>query len=130
MGLERPQARGRRGWARCRFALEAGEAAAFSLRYAGEPVRPIDPHVAERLLDVTASSWRAWSERCHYQGIGAELVRRSALALKGLVFHPSGALIAVPTTSLPEEIGGERNWEYRFTWLRVADAAGAVPARL
>ncbi len=102
------------------FALEAGEAAAFSLRYAGEPVRPIDPHVAERLLDVTASSWRAWSERCRYQGIGAELVRRSALVLKGLVFHPSGALIAAPTTSLPEEIGGERNWDYRFTWLRDA----------
>jgi len=102
------------------FSLREGEAAALTLRYAGEPTRPITAARATELLDLTVDSWRAWSGRCRYDGIGRELVHRSALVLKGLVYHPSGALLAAPTTSLPEEIGGERNWDYRFSWLRDA----------
>jgi GH15 family glucan-1,4-alpha-glucosidase len=105
------------------FDLRERESAAFALRYAGEPVRRIDPQVAGRLLDTTVLSWRRWSGRLRYDGVGRELVLRSALVLKGLVFHESGALLAAPTTSLPEETGGERNWDYRFTWLRDATLA-------
>jgi GH15 family glucan-1,4-alpha-glucosidase len=102
------------------FELSEGEAAALTLRYAGEPTRPITAARASELLDVTVRSWRAWSDRCRYEGVARELVVRSALVLKGLVYHPTGALLAAPTTSLPEEVGGERNWDYRFSWLRDA----------
>jgi GH15 family glucan-1,4-alpha-glucosidase len=72
------------------------------------------------LLQTTLCSWRAWSSRCAYAGAARELVLRSAIVLKGLVYHASGALLAAPTTSLPERLGGERNWDYRYTWLRDA----------
>jgi GH15 family glucan-1,4-alpha-glucosidase len=108
------------------FGLSEGEAAALTLRYAGRPTRPITAARAFELLDVTVQSWRAWSGRCRFDGIGRELVVRSALVLKGLVYHPTGALLAAPTTSLPEDIGGERNWDYRFSWLR--DAAFMLTA--
>lgn len=102
------------------FSLHTGEAAALALRYAGEPTSPISLARAEELLEITLSSWRAWSSRCEYEGVARELVLRSALVLKGLVYHASGALLAAPTTSLPEQLGGERNWDYRYTWLRDA----------
>ncbi|MBA3891820.1 MAG: glycoside hydrolase family 15 protein, partial [Gemmatimonadaceae bacterium] len=92
------------------FDLAAGEAAAFSLRYLGDPVQRIGPSAAQRLLETTLGSWRTWSSRCAYQGPLLELVERSAVVLKGLVYHHSGAVLAAPTTSLPESIGGERNW--------------------
>ena len=100
--------------------LRQGDAAAFALRYAGEPTFPISVGRAEELLGVTLSSWHAWSSRCQYEGVARELVLRSALVLKGLVYHGSGALLAAPTTSLPEQLGGERNWDYRYSWLRDA----------
>lgn len=100
--------------------LRAGQAAAFALRYAGEPSAPITVSRADQLLDRTLRSWRTWSSRCEYEGIARELVLRSALVLKGLVYHASGALVAAPTTSLPEQLGGARNWDYRYTWLRDA----------
>ncbi|GGM09466.1 glycoside hydrolase family 15 protein [Micromonospora yangpuensis] len=75
-------------------------------------------HTAARLLDETVRTWRDWSARSDYTGFAAEAVRHSALVLRGLSFDETGALIAAPTTSLPEEIGGVRNWDYRYTWHR------------
>lgn len=75
-------------------------------------------NVPEEILDQTIAYWREWSNRCSYRGPYEPLVQRSALALKLLTFGPTGALIAAPTTSLPEAAGGVRNWDYRYTWLR------------
>ena len=69
-------------------------------------------------LNRTTRYWREWADQCSYSGIYEEQVLRSALALKLLVFQPTGGLIAAPTTSIPDEIGGVRNWDYRYTWLR------------
>lgn len=73
---------------------------------------------AEDALKRTCAFWRDWIGRCSYDGKRAKLVKRSAIVLKSLIYHPTGALIAAPTTSLPERIGGNLNWDYRFAWLR------------
>ncbi|HLK63124.1 MAG TPA: glycoside hydrolase family 15 protein [Bryobacteraceae bacterium] len=85
-----------------------------------------EPLDGETLLNETVRFWRAWSAQSLYHGRWREMVMRSALALKLLTFRPTGAIVAAPTTSLPEQIGGVRNWDYRYTWVR--DAAFTVYA--
>ena len=78
----------------------------------------------ELLFDDTVNYWRRWINKCTYTGRWREMVHRSALVLKLLTYEPTGAFVAAPTTSLPEDLGGVRNWDYRYTWIR--DAAFSV----
>ncbi|WP_328325303.1 MULTISPECIES: glycoside hydrolase family 15 protein [unclassified Streptomyces] len=100
------------------FTVAAGEKVAFVLTWhpSQEP-RPalVDPHEA---LVHALEDWHEWSSRCRYRGPYREAVIRSLITLKALTFAPTGGIVAAPTTSLPEEIGGVRNWDYRFCWLR------------
>lgn len=75
---------------------------------------------SQSLFDATVAYWRKWISKCTYQGRWREMVYRSALVLKLLTFAPTGAIVAAPTTSLPEVVGGGRNWDYRYTWIRDA----------
>ena len=86
----------------------------------------LDAHEATDLFKKTVHFWRNWVAKCTYRGRWREMVFRSALTLKLLTFEPTGAIVAAPTCSLPESIGGTRNWDYRYTWLR--DAAFTVYA--
>src|SRR5258706_6683871 len=83
---------------------------------------------AEELGDATVAFWRSWLSASRYPGRWREVVHRSALTLKLLTYAPTGAIVAAPTTSLPEQVGGERNWDYRYVWVR--DAAFCVYALL
>jgi GH15 family glucan-1,4-alpha-glucosidase len=107
--------------ARIRYALGEGEVQTAVLTRT-EPL--FDPRqCSDPLLDTTLAFWREWAQYSRYRGPNEDAVTRSALALKLLTYAPTGALVAAPTTSLPEEIGGERNWDYRFCWLRDASLA-------
>lgn len=113
------------------FIVSPGRDAVFTLNYLdgeGVPPAPADPLTAGEMLQDTSAYWRRWLGRCTYHGRWEERVHRSALALKLLTYEPTGAIVAAPTTSLPEHIGGSRNWDYRYTWLR--DAAFTVYAFL
>ncbi|MFE0653354.1 glycoside hydrolase family 15 protein [Streptomyces sp. NPDC059534] len=100
------------------FTVTAGEKVAFVLTWhpSHEP-RPalVDPHEA---LEQTLADWREWTARCTYEGPHREAVVRSLITLKALTYAPTGGIVAAPTTSLPEELGGVRNWDYRACWLR------------
>lgn len=109
-----------------RFQLEKGEARWLVLRYDDDDIHPVDRYESARKLDVTAAFWQKWSSKVKYRGPYRGMVKRSALALKLLTHADTGAMIAAPTTSLPEAIGGMRNWDYRFVWLR--DAAFTLSA--
>ncbi|WP_432534330.1 glycoside hydrolase family 15 protein [Kineococcus arenarius] len=105
--------------------LERGDRLELVLEWQGE-VRPPRPGETDAQFAATVDYWQRWLARSTYRGRWREMVHRSALALKLLVYHPTGALVAAPTTSLPEELGGSRNWDYRYAWLR--DAAFTVHA--
>jgi GH15 family glucan-1,4-alpha-glucosidase len=101
--------------------LRAGEEAfvvlTYQLPHELAPRRLTSEEVQQK-LEMTTSTWAGWADRCTYQGPYREQVVRSALVLKALTNAPTGSIVAAATTSLPEEVGGERNWDYRFSWLR------------
>ncbi len=112
------------------FALTQGERATFVLErlQEGEPLRHYAGRATEEMREQTVEYWRRWLGRSRYTGRWREMVHRSALTLKLLVYQPSGAMVAAPTASLPEQLGGQRNWDYRYTWIR--DAAFSLYALL
>ncbi|WNM64180.1 glycoside hydrolase family 15 protein [Candidatus Nitrospira neomarina] len=105
------------------FTLQEGEEIDFCLQEveSGHTQSTSCPETqAEELFKHTVDYWRRWLSKCTYTGRWREMVHRSALVLKLLTFQPTGAIVAAPTCSLPEEIGGVRNWDYRYTWIRDA----------
>jgi GH15 family glucan-1,4-alpha-glucosidase len=111
------------------LALKAGQQRGLVLETGAEgPPAEIRLDAYERLFDETVAFWRSWLAKSRYTGRWREMVERSAITLKLMTFAPSGALVAAPTAALPEQLGGERNWDYRFTWTR--DASFSVYALL
>ncbi|UQA56845.1 glycoside hydrolase family 15 protein [Polyangium aurulentum] len=102
------------------FTVTAGERVPFVLTWASTYAAVPDPIDPAQELDGTAEWWRAWSDRCTYEGAWREDVLRSLITLKALTYAPTGGLVAAATTSLPEQLGGVRNWDYRYCWLRDA----------
>lgn len=102
------------------FEIKAGQVARFVLSWhpSHEPAEP--PGDASELVAETEAWWREWAGRCSYNGEWSDDVLRSLLTLKGLIYEPTGGIVAAPTTSLPEWLGGVRNWDYRFCWVRDA----------
>jgi GH15 family glucan-1,4-alpha-glucosidase len=108
--------------------LDAGEMTGVMLESGGVPPKRI---TRDELFDMfleTRRFWREWNERSTYRGRWREMVARSAMTLKLMTYAPTGALVAAPTAGLPEQVGGERNWDYRYTWIR--DASFSVYALL
>ncbi len=126
---DQPLTLGDDGAARGTIRLRAGETASLSLTFHDGPafLPPLGTHALDRIAR-TEAWWRAWIGRARYDGPYLGLVRRSALAIGLMTFGPSGAIVAAPTTSLPERLGADLNWDYRYCWLR--DAAFTVRALL
>jgi GH15 family glucan-1,4-alpha-glucosidase len=114
----------------CDVTLSAGESLTFVLERVPEDYvpRPYSEDETGEAFDRTIEYWRKWLSKSRYQGRWREVVHRSALTLKLLTYRPTGGIVAAPTTSLPEELGGRRNWDYRYTWIR--DAAFSLYALL
>lgn len=111
------------GGASCVVSLREGENLSlifgcYSSSFQGDPFSLVEP--SRVLFDRTHDYWRRWIAKCTYTGRWSEMVYRSALALKLLTFQPTGAIVAAPTMALPENVGGTRNWDYRYTWMRDA----------
>ncbi len=102
------------------FTVEEGQSVAFVLTWGPSHLPPAPSVEAEAALAETERFWNGWAEKCTYRGQWREPVLRSLLTLKALTYAPTGGIVAAATTSLPEAIGGERNWDYRFCWLRDA----------
>jgi len=116
---------------RCNFTLKQNEKHSFVLEMTpdGEAQTPTDVGAfTQNCLEQTLANWRKWAAKCTYKGRWREMVMRSALTLKLLIYEPTGAIVAAPTCSLPEAIGGVRNWDYRYTWIR--DSAFTIFALL
>ena len=95
-----------------------GSSERFALSWFPSYERPGRTEDADAALARTQAWWREWSQRCTYQGEYRDEVLTSLVVLKALTDQVTGAIVAAPTTSLPEDLGGERNWDYRYTWLR------------
>jgi GH15 family glucan-1,4-alpha-glucosidase len=102
------------------FTVSAGEQVPFVLMWQASHLQPPDAIDAQQAIEFTESWWREWSAHGTYQGPWRDAVMRSLITLKALTFSPTGGIVAAPTTSLPEHLGGVRNWDYRYCWLRDA----------
>lgn len=102
------------------FTVKAGETVSFVLTYSPSHLALPKTINVERAIKKTEEFWQKWTGQCTYQGPWIESVERSLITLKALTYWPTGGILAAPTTSLPERISGERNWDYRFCWLRDA----------
>jgi GH15 family glucan-1,4-alpha-glucosidase len=98
--------------------LRAGQTGGVVLESMGEAPRRMTPSEVQRLAKETEQFWRNWTHRSTYTGRWREMVSRSAMTLKLMTYAPTGAIVAAPTAGLPEQTGGERNWDYRYTWVR------------
>lgn len=110
------------------FTIDAGHRLPFTLSYTGSHLPRPAPLAGTYVLERTEAAWSTWSERSRYKGPYRAQVQRSLVILKALTFEPTGGIIAAPTTSLPEALGGTRNWDYRFCWVR--DATTTLTALL
>jgi len=105
------------------FTLTEGETVTFVLQDIDKGkncAKPLSAEESQKFFKMTVDYWRHWISQCTYHGRWREMVHRSALVLKLLTYEPTGAILAAPTCSLPESLGGERNWDYRYTWIRDA----------
>ncbi len=102
------------------FSVAEGESVPFVLSYSASQLSPPAPLDAEFAFRETESFWRAWADRCKPAGQWSAIVQRSLITLKGLIYQPTGGIVAAATTSLPEKLGSVRNWDYRYCWLRDA----------
>ncbi len=122
LGSDKIKIENKAGKAIAEFDVRQGDKVIFSLSYSSQSpaVLPEIKETAGTRIQNTINYWKGWSNKCKYSGVYQKEVKRSALTLKLLAHAPSGSIIAAPTTSIPEKLGGERNWDYRYCWLRDA----------